>query len=172
MATANSRSEHPTNAWNFTLVVGTFFPIESEPLPFTSEWCSLGVCPSVQLLLMSLWTHTEVMSLQQIPAVLPFGFLIASVTGFWFFFQFKNICDENNFIMRKPGEAPCPSQQICSMQYLNGKFLKSVLFGLRTFLHSLWNMKAPFLRHYPLPPQSHGIYIVCITQSTLLWVVL
>lgn len=28
-----------------------------------------------------------------------------------FFFQFKNIYDENIFIMRKPGEAPCPSQQ-------------------------------------------------------------
>lgn len=66
---------------------------------------SLSLCPAAAGVFMN---PTEVMSLHQTPAVLPFGFLNASAIVF---FQFKNICDENIFIMRKPGEAPCPSQQ-------------------------------------------------------------
>ena len=67
---------------------------------------NLSLCPAAADVFMN--PHRGHITLPD-PSSSPFGFLIASVTVF--FFQFKNICDENIFIMRKQRQAPCPSQQ-------------------------------------------------------------
>lgn len=90
----------------------------------------------------------------------PLAFFVASTGDF----QFKNVCDEKIFIMRKLEEDPRPTQQHQLRATHVGSFSHSV-----TSLQPLW--PSLFLKQLNLL-QSRDIYIACTTQNTLLWLVL